>query len=711
MITKQIDFHGRPFELETGKMAKQASGSVLVKYGDTRVLVTVVSEDKPREGADFLPLVVEYQEMTFAAGKIPGGFFKREGRPSEREILTCRIIDRPIRPLFPDGYYYETQVIASVLSIDNDNDPDIMALTGTSAALCISDIPFDGPIAAVRISRVDGQFIVNPQEKDMEKSEMELVVAGGRDSIVMVEGRFSEVDESVVVDALILAHESIQPLIDMQLELMKEVGIPKRDFVGKKEGVDHLDEVLGAYGDKITQAFTIPGKKDRSKAVKAVKQEMRDAAPESDDPTIETERDAAFELAQKKIMRGQIIKDKVRIDGRKFDEIRDISCEVGFLPRAHGSALFTRGETQVMASSTLGTSQDEQKIDALRGESFKSFMLHYNFPPFSVGEARMLRGASRREIGHGALAERAISAVLPDESDFPYTIRIVSDVLESNGSSSMATVCGSSLSLMDAGVPIAKHVAGIAMGLVKEGDDIAVLSDILGDEDHAGDMDFKVAGTVDGVTALQMDIKISGVDRQVLETALAQAKEGRMFILGKMSEVIEKPRPDISQYAPRIITIYINPDKIRDVIGPGGKIIRQIVADTGARIEIDDDGRVDIATNDESAAKKAIQIIEDLTQEAEIGRIYTGKVVSIKDFGAFVEILPGVDGLVHISQLDNYRVNKVTDVLKEGDEVRVKVIDVDKDGKIKLSRKEALENKGGGSDRGGRDNRQKRPPR
>ena len=711
MTTKTIDFHGRPFELETGKMAKQASGSVLVKYGDTRVLVTVVSEDKPREGADFLPLVVEYQEMTFAAGKIPGGFFKREGRPSAQEILTCRIIDRPIRPLFPDGFYYETQVIASVLSIDSDNDPDIMALTGTSCALCISDIPFDGPIAAVRISRVDGKFIVNPQEKDLEISEMDMVVAGSRDSIVMVEGRFSEVEESVVVDALILAHESIQPLIDMQLELMKEVGKEKRDFVGKKAGSDELPKVMDAYGDKITQAFTISSKQDRSKVMKTVKQEILETVPEDDDPDRKRDFIGAFELAQKKIMRGQIITDKVRIDGRKFDEIRNISCEVGFLPRAHGSALFTRGETQVLASSTLGTSQDEQKIDALRGESFKSFMLHYNFPPFSVGEVKMLRGPSRREIGHGTLAERAISAVLPDESDFPYTIRIVSDVLESNGSSSMATVCGSSLSLMDAGVPISKHVAGIAMGLVKENNDIAILSDILGDEDHAGDMDFKVAGTVDGVTALQMDIKISGVDRQVLETALAQAKEGRMHILGKMSEVIAAPRPDISQYAPRIITIYINPDKIRDVIGPGGKVIRQIVADTGARIEIDDDGRVDIATNDEDAAKKAIQIIEDLTQEAEIGRIYTGKVVRIMDFGAFVEILPGVDGLVHISQLDHHRVNKVTDVLKEGDEVRVKVIDIDKDGRIKLSRKEALENKGGGDDRGGRNDRQKRPPR
>ncbi|MBN1880625.1 MAG: polyribonucleotide nucleotidyltransferase [Deltaproteobacteria bacterium] len=711
MITKTIEFHGRPFKLETGKMAKQASGSVLVKYGDTRVLVTVVSEDKPREGADFLPLVVEYQEMTFAAGKIPGGFFKREGRPSEREILTCRIIDRPIRPLFPDGYYYETQVIASVLSIDSDNDPDIMALTGTSCALCLSDIPFDGPIAAVRISRVDGEFIINPQANDLEKSEMDLVVAASKDSIVMVEGRFSEVEESVVVDALMLAHESIQPLIDMQLELMKEVGKEKRDFIGKKAGVDTLPEIMDGYGDKIAQALSVSSKKDRSKAIKAVKQEMLEIVGENDDQDRERDLTGAFELAQKKIMRDRIIKDKVRIDGRKFDEIRNISCEVGFLPRAHGSALFTRGETQVLASSTLGTSQDEQKIDALRGESFKSFMLHYNFPPFSVGEVKMLRGPSRREIGHGALAERAISAVLPDESDFPYTIRIVSDVLESNGSSSMATVCGSSLSLMDAGVPIAKHVAGIAMGLVKENDDIAILSDILGDEDHAGDMDFKVAGTVDGVTALQMDIKISGVDRHVLETALAQAKEGRMFILGKMSEVIEAPRPDISQYAPRIITIYINPDKIRDVIGPGGKVIRQIVADTGARIEIDDDGRVDIATNDETAAKRAVQIIEDLTQEAEIGRIYTGKVVRIMDFGAFVEILPGVDGLVHISQLDHHRVNKVTDVLKEGDEVRVKVIDIDKEGRIKLSRKEALENRGGGDDRGGRGDRQKRPPR
>lgn len=686
---KKRDFHGRSFGIETGKMAKQAGGSVLVKYGDTRVLVTAVSSDTIRAGTDFLPLTVDYQEMTSAAGKIPGGFFKREGRPSEREILTCRIIDRPIRPLLPKGYYYETQIVASVMSIDQDNDPDIMALTGASCALCLSDVPFCGPIAAVRVGRIGGKFIFNPSGEDLLKSDMDLIVAGSREDVVMVEGRFSEISEDDVLSAILSAHRELQPLIDIQIELMKEIGKPKRSFEEKILDPSLLAKVEKTAADGIRKALAIPVKQQRYKGMTALKQEVV-AALAPDDPMLAADAAACFEDVHDRLLRQIILDQGVRIDGRKFDEIRSISCEVGILPRTHGSALFTRGETQTLASTTLGTSQDEQKIDALRGETYKSFMLHYNFPPFSVGEARPLRGPSRREIGHGALAERAISCVLPNGDDFPYTIRIVSDVLESNGSSSMATVCGSSLCLMDAGVPIKAHVAGIAMGLVKEGDKVAILSDIMGDEDHAGDMDFKVAGTTGGITALQMDIKIKGVDENIMKHALAQARDGRQYILGKMSEVIDRPRPELSPYAPRIVTFFINPDKIRDVIGPGGKIIRKIVSDTGVKIEITDDGKVEIASTDEAAANRAINTIKELTKEAAIGEIYEGKVVRVVDFGAFVEILPGVDGLVHISQLTRNRVNKVTDVIKEGDIVRVKVIDVDKEGRIKLSRKEAL---------------------
>jgi polyribonucleotide nucleotidyltransferase len=686
---KKIDFHGRSFGIETGKMAKQAGGAAFVKYGDTRVLVTAVSSENIRPGTDFLPLTVDYQEMTYAAGKIPGGFFKREGRPSEREILTCRIIDRPVRPLLPKGYYYETQIVASVLSIDQDNDPDIMALTGASCALCLSDVPFHGPIAAVRVGRIGGKFIFNPSGEDLLKSDMDLIVAGSRDSVVMVEGRFSEISEPDVLSAIFSAHRELQPLIDMQLELMKEIGKPKREFVEKTLDPSLRAQVEKLAADRIREALRVQVKLERYKGLGVIKDEVI-AALTADDPELAADAAACFEDVHDSILRGIILDERVRIDGRKFDEIRPIICEVAVLPRTHGSALFTRGETQVLASTTLGTSQDEQKIDALRGESYKSFMLHYNFPPFSVGEARPLRGPTRREIGHGALAERAISAVLPNGDDFPYTVRIVSDVLESNGSSSMATVCGSSLSLMDAGVPTKAHVAGIAMGLVKEGDKVAILSDIMGDEDHAGDMDFKVAGTAKGITALQMDIKIKGVDEGIMKNALTQAGEGRQFILKRMAEAIERPRPELSPHAPRIVTFFINPDKIRDVIGPGGKVIRKIVSDTGVKIEITDDGKVEIASNDEAAAERAINTIKELTKEAAIGEIYDGKVVRVVDFGAFVEILPGVDGLVHISQLTRNRVNKVTDVIKEGDTVRVKVIDIDKEGRIKLSRKEAL---------------------
>ncbi len=687
---KQTDFYGRTFAIETGRMAKQASAAVFVKYGDTRVLITAVSADTPRAGADFLPLTVDYQEMTYAAGKIPGGFFKREGRPSEREILTCRIIDRPIRPLFPKGYHYETQIVATVLSIDRDNDPDIMALTGASAALCLSDIPFHGPIAAVRVGRVDGTIVFNPSGEELEKSDMDLMVAGSRENVVMVEGKCSEISEEDVLNAIFSAHRALQPLIDIQLELMKEAGRPKREFVEKELDSRLLADVEKRIIDKVKKAFAVKVKQERYRVFADLRNELFESLEIADDSEKIIEAAACFDEVERRVMRTMILDSALRIDGRKFDEIRPITCEVAILPRTHGSALFTRGETQVLSSTTLGTSQDEQKIDALRGESYKSFMLHYNFPPFSVGEARPLRGPTRREIGHGALAERAISSVLPHAEDFPYTIRIVSDVLESNGSSSMATVCGSSLSLMDAGVPVKEHVAGIAMGLVKEGDKVAILTDIMGDEDHAGDMDFKVAGTKKGITALQMDIKIKGIGEAILGQALTQAKAGREHILAKMSQAIVKPRPELSPHAPRIITIFINPDKIRDVIGPGGKMIRKIVSDTGVRIEITDDGKVEIASNDEAAANRAIETIKELTKEAAIGEIYDGKVVRVVDFGAFVEILPGVDGLVHISQLARNRVNKVTDVIKEGDTVRVKVIDIDKEGRIKLSRKEAL---------------------
>jgi polyribonucleotide nucleotidyltransferase len=687
---KKIDLSGRPFSIETGKYAKQANGAVMVKYGDTRVLVTVVSMDSAKEDTDFLPLTVEYQEKTYAAGKIPGGFFKREGRLTEKETLTCRVIDRPIRPLFPDGYNFETQVIATVVSVDTENDPDIMALTGASCALSISDVPFYGPIAAVRVGMVDGQIVINPTLEQLENSEMDLVVAGSKESVVMVEGKFSEIDESVVLEAIFKAFEAIQPLIDMQLELMKEVGREKREFEEKPFGQEYFPSAEEKNKEKIIEAFKIKVKQERYGALRQMKHDYIDTLIAADDNVKLKEASSAFETVEKKIMRSIILDDGVRIDGRKFDEIRQIDIEVGSLPRAHGSALFTRGETQALCTTTLGTSQDEQRIDDIRGETKKTLMLHYNFPPYSVGEARFLRGPSRRDIGHGALAERAISGVLPESEAFPYTLRIVSEILESNGSSSMATVCGASLSLMDAGVPIKKHVAGIAMGLVKEGDNVAILSDILGDEDHAGDMDFKVAGTDTGITALQMDIKIKGVNEEILGNALAQAKDGRLFILSKMSETIESARADLSQYAPRILTIHINPDKIRDIIGPGGKIIRGIVADTGAKIEVMDDGRVDIITNNEESAQKAVGIIEDLTMEAEIGKIYEGKVVKVMDFGAFVEILPGLDGLVHISQLENHRVNQVRDVVNEGDSIKVKVIDIDKEGRIKLSRKDAL---------------------
>ncbi|MFH1625332.1 MAG: polyribonucleotide nucleotidyltransferase [Pseudomonadota bacterium] len=684
-----IDVNGRPLSIETGRLAKQADGAVLVTYGDTVVLVTAMANKKVREGIDFLPLTVDYQEMTYAAGKIPGGFFKREGRPSEREILTSRFIDRPLRPLFPDGFFCETQIIATVLSVDQQNEPDTLAMIGASAALEISDIPFTGPLAGVRVGRVDGKLVCNPINSELGESDLDLLVAGTRDAVVMVEGAANMLPEDVILEAIWYGHESLKPILAIQEELKRIIGKAKREFTNSATEPDLKQRVDDIANEKVREATKIPEKLSRYKRLDEIMHETIEALLpdyEGRDRDIE----ALVVESKRKIIREMYVSEKKRIDGRTFTEIRPITCEVGVLPRTHGSALFTRGETQVLAATTLGTSSDEQRIDSLSGESYKSFMLHYNFPPFSVGEVKPLRSPSRREIGHGALAERAIAKLLPSSDDFPYTIRIVCDVLESNGSSSMATVCGGILSLMDAGVPIKTPVAGIAMGLIKEDDDIIVLSDILGDEDHIGDMDFKVAGTRDGITALQMDIKIEGITRAILEQALYQAKEGRIHVLDKMAATITEPRSSLSSYAPRIVTIEINPDKIRDVIGPGGKIIRQLVEKTGAKIDIEDSGKVHIASTDGHASDEAVRLIREICQEVEVEGLYMGKVKKIMNFGAFVEVLPGVDGLVHISQLSQERVTNVRDVLNEGDEVLVKVLGIDEAGRIKLSRKEAL---------------------
>ncbi len=686
----EIDFHGRPLSIEVGRMAKQADGSALVTFGETMVLVTVVATRSTREGIDFFPLTCDYQERTFAAGKIPGGFFKREGRPSEKEVLTSRLIDRPIRPLFPEGFACETQVIATVLSHDKENDPDVIALTGASAALQVSDVPFHGPIAAVRMGRLNGQLVVNPTVTQLEQSDLNLVVAGSRDGIVMVEGGAKMLPEDVMLEALFTAHQSLQSLLDMQDELQKAVGEPKRPVAAPSFDQTLFAQVETQLVPRIQAAFQVSGKHERAAAVREAEQEVL-ATLATEFPERVGALRGMCEAVKSRVMRGAIVSEGRRVDGRGLTDIRSISCEVSVLPRTHGSALFTRGETQALAVATLGTSSDEQKIDALIGEHYKKFMLHYNFPPFSVGEVKFLRSPGRREIGHGALAERALLAVLPGEEEFPYTIRVVSEVLESNGSSSMATVCGGTLSLMDAGVPITAPVAGIAMGLIKEGEAVRILSDILGDEDHLGDMDFKVAGTAAGITALQMDIKIGRVTRDIMREALYQAREGRLHILKAMTAVMEKPRSEMSMHAPRITTLKIRPDKIRDVIGPGGKVIRGIIEETGVKIDVEDDGTVLIASSDGKAMQRAIELVQGITAEAEVGRIYKGTVRKIVDFGAFVEILPGTDGLLHISQIGPGRVNKVSDVLKEGDEVMVKVLEVDRQGKIRLSRKEAMQ--------------------
>jgi len=695
----RTQFSGREFFIKTDYLAGQADGSVLVQCGETIVLVTAVSSKQRREGIDFLPLTVDYQEMTFAAGKIPGGFFKREGRPNEREILVSRLIDRSIRPLFPKGYSNETQVVATVLSVDNENEPDVAAMLGASCALQISDIPFKGPIAGVRVGRIGGQFICNPSGKEMQESDLDLFFVGRKIpldgggyevNLVMLEGGASEVDEEVVLAAIRAGLEAVRPVLDLQEEAVRKAGKAKRAYKLIPIDEEFRKKVTDLALPGLRHAYSLAGKAERHLHVDEVKESVLQALAAEAGEVNELAVDGIMRDLTRAVLREMIFTANRRIDGRKPDEIRPISCEVGILPRTHGSGLFTRGETQALAVLTLGTSSDEQRMDYISGEEMRWFLLHYNFPPYSVGEVRGLRGPGRREIGHGALARRALVPVLPPQDEFPYTIRIVSEILSSNGSSSMATVCGGILALMDGGVPVKDIVAGIAMGLLKEEEKVAVLSDILGDEDHAGDMDFKICGTVKGITAMQMDIKIDRVSESVLRQAMLQAKEGRIFIIGKIKAAISVPRADISMYAPRITTLKVKPDKIRDVIGTGGKNIRQIISETGVTIDVQDDGTVTIASNDMEAAARAVAMVKWLTEEAEVGKLYMGTVKRVVDFGAFVEILPGTEGLVHISQLAKERVNKVTDVLSEGDKVLVKVLEIDKQGKIRLSRKDAL---------------------
>jgi polyribonucleotide nucleotidyltransferase len=689
----ELPIGDRVLTIETGRVAKQAGGAVTVQLGDSIVLATACMAENLKEDQDFFPLSVDYREKAYAAGKIPGGFFKREGRPTEKEILSSRLIDRPIRPLFPDGFFNEVQVLVSVLSSDQENDADVLGIIASSTALAISEIPTVSTIAGVRVGRVAGKLTILPTISELETNDINIIVAGSAEAINMVEGGSAEVSENDMIEALDFAHDWIKKIIGIIDELKAKCGKPKHEFIPPV-----IDEALV----KAVTELATEGVKDANRTIdKHERQNKLNALTED----IQTKLEEQFPEQARKIasiihdiekndMRAMILNEGRRIDGRGYDEIRKITCQVGILPRVHGTALFTRGQTQALVATTLGTKMDEQKIDDLLGESFKSFMLHYNFPPFSVGEVKMLRGPGRREIGHGALAERAIEKVIPAEGNFPYTIRIVSDILESNGSSSMATVCGSSLSLMDAGVPIKSPVAGIAMGLIKENDKFAILTDILGAEDHLGDMDFKVAGTRDGITAFQMDIKITGIDREVMQKALEQAHQARLHILDKMDEALAKPRPELSPFAPRIIFMKIKVERIGEVIGPGGKMIRSIIEETGAKIDIEDDGTVLIASVDQAAGEAAKAKIERLLEEAEIGKVYTGKVRRTTNFGAFIEILPGTDGMVHISELENYRVNQVEDVVKVGDMVKVKVIDIDREGKIRLSRKAVLNDEG-----------------
>ncbi len=691
MHTRELTLGSQTLSFQTGKLAKQADGSVLVRLGDSVVLVTACYAANPREGIDFLPLTVDYREYTYASGRIPGGFFKREGKPADKEVLTSRVIDRPIRPLFPAGWRHETQIIALVLSADTQNDTDVLALTGASAALALSEIPFHTTIAGVRVGLVDGQYVINPTYEQRKKSKIDLVVAGSRDGIVMVEAGAKEATEEEVVQALDAAHAAIRKIVGVIEDLAKAAGKTKLQVQKKAIGKEFYREVEEKIYVPLSEAMRIRGKLENYDRVDQLLDELIASMPEGEVQR-KVEAKAIFKELKEKVLREEVLDRRVRLDGRKFDEVRPIWSEAGVLPRTHGSVVFTRGETQALVTCTLGTADDQQKIEHVEGEMYKRFMLHYNFPPFSVGEVAFLRGPGRREVGHGALAERALTPMIPAEDKFPYTIRIVSDILESNGSSSMASVCGGSMAMMDAGVPLGAPVAGIAMGLIMDepSGKYAILSDIAGAEDHYGDMDFKVAGTAAGITALQMDIKVTGINADIMREALQQARTGRLHILGKMAETLSEGRKSVSAYAPRIVSIKIPVDKIRDVIGPGGKMIRSIIERTGVKIDVEDDGRVNVASVDEASAQKAINIIQELTATAELNKTYLGKVQRITDFGAFVEIMPGTDGLLHVSEIANHRVKDVRDELKEGEQVLVKVINIDPTGKIRLSRKALL---------------------
>jgi len=687
--TVQTEINGGPFSIETGKVAKQADGAVVVRYGGTMVLATCVTAKTAKEAQDFFPLTVEYRERMYAGGRIPGGYFRREGAPSKKETLTCRLIDRPIRPLFPDGFRNEVQVICLAISADAQNDPDILAMNGASTALTLSGIPFNGPVGAVRVGLVAGQLVANPTKDQQAVSSLDLVIAGTEEAVLMVESGASEVPEETMLQAIAFGHAECRRLARLQVDLAARAGKPRWPFdpnAGRDPELEARVRTLTV--PKLAAALATPEKHARAEAVSHVFDEVWGAL--ALDESKRGQARAAFEAIEAAEVRRLIVERGIRVDGRKVNEVRPITIEMAYLPRAHGSTIFTRGETQALVSATLGTKSDEQKIETLEGETWRHFMLHYNFPSFSVGEVRRFGGPSRRDIGHGALAERAVEAMLPAKEDFPYTIRIVSDILESNGSSSMATVCGASLALMDAGVPIKTHVAGIAMGLVKEGDKVGILTDIMGSEDHYGDMDFKVAGTEKGITALQMDIKTAGVSLEIMREALRQAREARMIVLAKMREAIEKPRPELSPYAPRFVTIKIRQEKIREIIGPGGKVVRGIQEQTGTKIDIEDDGRVTVFSSDQASVQKAIAMIQDICREVELDRIYLGKVKKIVEFGAFVEVIPNTEGLLHISQIAESRIRSVQDVLTEGDEVLVKVIEIDGSGKMRLSRKMAL---------------------
>ncbi len=690
-----VQWQGRELSIETGKIAKQAGGAATVYYGDSVVLVTAVADKNMSEPRDFVPLTVNYQEKYYATGKVPGGFFKREGRPTDFETLSCRLIDRPIRPLFPKHWFYETQIMPTVFSADMESNPAVLAMIGASAALEVSHIPFEGPVAATQIIRISDEWIINPSYTQLEDADVELMVAGNRNGVLMVEGGAAMVPEDEVLEGIFKAYESIQPILDIQEELRQAVGVPKTEIENIEPPKELADRIKELVGDELDKNWRLLGKMERHDALRELWRTTHEKLTE-EGFDLGPGKDIYFseikDKMEKEVLRRMIIEEGVRADGRGFDVVRPVSCEVTVLPRVHGSSLFMRGETQALVVSTLGTRKDERKIERLEEDYYKTFYLHYNFPPYSVGEVRGRLGPGRREIGHGYLAERALARVMPDHEDFPYTVRVVSEVTESNGSSSMASVCGGSMSLMDAGVPVLGQVAGVAMGLVKEDEGkFHVLTDIMGDEDHCGDMDFKVAGTSDGVTAVQMDIKISGLDKSIMSRALDQARQARLAILEEMDNAIAKPREELSPHAPRVVTVQIPIEKIKDVIGPGGKMIRSIIEETGAEIDVEDDGTVRICSTDMATNDKAKKIIKDLTEVAEIGKVYTGKVTKVMDFGAFVSILPNTEGLIHISRMENFRIDKVTDVLHEGDPVVVKVVDIDENGKISLSRKDVLD--------------------